>query len=80
MRAPLPDFKVRLPQELKDRIAEAARENNRSMNVEIVAALERAFPSEGGPTVEDLEKRLKKLEGTVECIAAWVNFIDFREE
>lgn len=36
-------FVVRFPEGMRDRIAEAARENNRSMNAEIVARLERSF-------------------------------------
>ena len=40
-----PQFKLRLPAALKDRIERAASQNNRSMNSEIVAALEDAYPS-----------------------------------
>ncbi|PZU23778.1 MAG: DNA-binding protein [Shinella sp.] len=36
---------IRLPDGMRDRIKEAAERNNRSMNAEIVAALEDAFPS-----------------------------------
>jgi Arc-like DNA binding domain len=43
MKNILPDFKIRLPQHLKSQIESAARENNRSMNGEIVARLERSF-------------------------------------
>lgn len=39
-----PQFKLRLPGALKERIERAAAENNRSMNAEIVAALEEKFP------------------------------------
>ncbi|MCP5179339.1 MAG: Arc family DNA-binding protein [Pseudomonadales bacterium] len=42
-------FVVRLPTEMRDRIAEAAQDHRRSMNSEIVARLERTFsglPSE----------------------------------
>lgn len=39
-----PQFKLRLPAALKERIESAAAENNRSMNAEIVAALEEKFP------------------------------------
>jgi hypothetical protein len=39
-----PQFVVRLPdEEFKQRIAEAAKANNRSMNAEIVARLNRSF-------------------------------------
>lgn len=36
-------FMVRLPDGMRDRIAEAAKANNRSMNAEIVARLEASF-------------------------------------
>ena len=36
-------FIVRFPDGMRDRIAEAAKANNRSMNSEIVARLERSF-------------------------------------
>lgn len=37
------EYKVRMPQELKDKIAESAKELNRSMNADIVARLEKSF-------------------------------------
>ncbi|MND71437.1 Arc-like DNA binding domain protein [compost metagenome] len=37
---------IRLPDGMRDRIRESAEKNNRSMNAEIVAVLEEAFPSE----------------------------------
>lgn len=43
MKSTFPDFKLRLPQELKDQIEAAARESNRSMNGEIVSRLEFTF-------------------------------------
>lgn len=39
-----PQFKLRFPADLKMRVEHAAAENNRSMNAEIVAALEEKFP------------------------------------
>lgn len=39
-----PQFKLRLPDGMRDRIKAAAEANNRSMNAEIVAALESCFP------------------------------------
>lgn len=38
-----PQFKLRLPQELRDRIEQAAKESKRSLNAEIVARLELSF-------------------------------------
>ncbi|ESK54880.1 hypothetical protein F990_02323 [Acinetobacter tjernbergiae DSM 14971 = CIP 107465] len=37
------EYKVRMPQELKDKIAESAKELNRSMNADIVTRLEESF-------------------------------------
>ncbi|MDW9772739.1 Arc family DNA-binding protein [Sinorhizobium meliloti] len=37
-------FMLRLPGGMRERIAEVAKANNRSMNAEIVTALRRAFP------------------------------------
>jgi hypothetical protein len=44
-----------MPPELKDRIQAAADANNRSLNAEIVAALERAYPR-ADPVLEMIEK------------------------
>lgn len=51
-------YNLRLPQELKDKIAESAKELNRSMNADIVARLEESFEQKFG----DLENvPLEKL-------------------
>lgn len=74
MKKPLPDFKLRLPTILKERIEEAARGNNRSMNGEIVARLEESFgqpksliaklaAAAKASRLDDLEKRVAALEG-----------------
>lgn len=47
-----PQFRIRLPAELKARVERAAENNHRSLNAEIVAVLEKAFPSSVRP--EDL--------------------------
>lgn len=49
-------FIIRLPDGMRDRIKEAARRSGRSMNAEIVAALETFYPEE--PTVEELLDRV----------------------
>lgn len=38
-----PSYPLRMPQELRERLTEAAKANNRSMNAEIVARLEGSF-------------------------------------
>lgn len=46
---------LRLPQDLYDRVEEAAERNNRSFNAEIVDALEERYP----PTDKDFARRVK---------------------
>lgn len=81
MRDPYPSetqarFMVRLPDGMRDEIAEAAKKLNRTMNAEIVSRLEASFAlgvvsREGGfdvplngiaEKVEELEARLKLVE------------------
>jgi len=56
------EYKVRMPQELKDKIAESAKELNRSMNADIVARLEQSFekPISSENEVNDLRELLKQ--------------------
>jgi plasmid stability protein len=42
-------YMLRLPDGMRDRIKTVAAQNNRSMNAEIVAALEEAFPAPEDP-------------------------------
>ena len=51
------EFRVRLPAELAERIAQAAKENRRSRNLQYVYMLENWFELKN-----DLEKRMNELE------------------
>ncbi len=55
-------YNLRLPQELKDKIAASAKELNRSMNADIVARLEQSFeePITSEHEVNDLRELLKQ--------------------
>lgn len=68
-------FRLRLPERVKDQIEAAALENNRSMNAEVLARLERSF-SMDETTLEsrvddleligrDMDKRFDRLESNV---------------
>ncbi|APR69973.1 Arc family DNA-binding protein [Acinetobacter haemolyticus] len=48
------EYKVRMPQELKDKIAESAKELNRSMNADIVARLEESFEQKNFNKLEEI--------------------------
>lgn len=62
-------FIIRLPEGMRDRIAEAARANNRSMNAEIVARLQSTFEAKPAPQDVDAfvdqlaDKLAKRLKG-----------------
>ena len=55
-------YNLRLPPELKDKIAASAKELNRSMNADIVARLEQSFekPITSEHEVNDLRELLKQ--------------------
>ncbi|WP_307727820.1 Arc family DNA-binding protein [Massilia sp. TS11] len=56
-------FIVRLPDGMRDNIAEAAKQNNRSMNAEIVARLDQSFAGTANDTiVATLAYRIAELE------------------
>ncbi|MFW1838025.1 Arc family DNA-binding protein [Acinetobacter gyllenbergii] len=62
------EYKMRMSQELKDRIAESAKELNRSMNADIVARLEESFELKvvalnSAPTEELMKELAKRLDG-----------------
>ncbi|HGY2352672.1 TPA: Arc family DNA-binding protein [Citrobacter farmeri] len=62
-----PQLRIRLPVELKEIIEASSKENNRSMNAEIVTMLElairvcRDFGPEDGPVVQQFKERLDAL-------------------
>jgi hypothetical protein len=53
-----PQIKLRLPPDLKDRLAEAATDNNRSLNAEVVSRLQESFDSQAGDTEAVMERAL----------------------
>lgn len=66
-----PQMKIRLAPDLKDRIEDAAKENGRSMNAEIVARLHQAFEAQSGDSalrlqVEENTAALRRLEALME--------------
>lgn len=75
-------YNLRLPDELKQKIAHSSKELNRSMNADIVARLEESFEQKGFESLEDvpLEKLLavvmKKLgENSLSLVREEVNQI-----
>lgn len=61
-----PQFKLRIPEELKARIDEAAKESRRSINAEIIARLEQSFPrSASFPLPPKLAEQIATLDRQV---------------
>lgn len=50
--------RLRVPPELRDKIAESSEQYNRSMNADMVARLEKSFESESPETNERREKEI----------------------
>lgn len=72
-----PQLKLRLSEDLKSRISEAAQQNGRSVNAEIVARLTQTFDGEEeiwaevhrlSETIDDLLKRFAKIEPEVKTM------------
>ncbi|WP_180172505.1 Arc family DNA-binding protein [Acinetobacter sp. YH12023] len=55
------EYKMRMSQELKDKIAESAKELNRSMNADIVARLEESFEGSASNTNSQADLRIIPL-------------------
>lgn len=71
-------FALRLPDGLRDKLAERARENNRSTNAEIVARLERSIADDvpdfvTGNRVDNLSKEIESLRADLRALGATVN-------
>jgi len=63
-----PQFNLRVPQELKQQVEDAAKESGRSINAEAVFRLEQSFRNERGdlesvPTEELMKELAKRLDG-----------------
>jgi hypothetical protein len=66
-----PQIRIRLPPKLKEKIKEAAHDNRRSMNAEVIARLQASFEEDAGEVTPDqmelLMELLKKLIETLEA-------------
>ena len=71
-----PQYKLRLPERLRDKIKESASTHNRSMNADIVARLEASFEADSKLTdVEkaDYEGLKKELKQEIRLMAEEIN-------
>lgn len=63
-------LKVRVSPEFREKIVATAKENNRSMNQEIVARLEQSFNSTNNNEVHDLKKEMERMNETIKILSS----------
>lgn len=63
-----PQFKLRMPDELHERISAAATEAGRSMNAEIVRRLERSLTAEPPANAPDLSAALARVSAEIAAL------------
>ncbi|MDX8164940.1 Arc family DNA-binding protein [Acinetobacter pittii] len=56
------EYKMRMTQDLKDKIVESAKKHNRSMNADIVARLEQSFGFSTDITAEHIHSLVENIE------------------
>ena len=70
-----PQYNLRWPPELRDKIAASAKEHNRSMNSDIVARLEQSFKNGGAPTKRE-EHLLEQLELSQRTVKIFMHYLE----
>ena len=72
-----PQYNLRWPEELKEKIAQSAKKHNRSMNADIVARLEKSFENESYPPITQADKDyLAKIQSIEEKLDMIINNTD----
>ncbi|MEQ1077600.1 Arc family DNA-binding protein [Acinetobacter johnsonii] len=66
-----PQYKLRWSEELRGKIAQSAKEHNRSMNADIVARLEQSFEvnQQQESTITDLTDQIKHLKMSFDILS-----------
>ena len=62
-------LKVRVTAEFREKIATTAKENNRSMNAEIVARLEQSFEHQENSDITQLKQQIERMDQTIKTLA-----------
>lgn len=76
MKTPAPDFKLRLPPELRAQIDDAAKRNSRSVNGEIVARLEASFVTPADWELGELRAELASVKAQLKTLANRLDRLD----
>lgn len=62
-------LKVRVTAEFREKIVATAKENNRSMNQEIVARLEQSFEHQENSDIAQLKQQIERMDQTIKTLA-----------
>ena len=64
-----PQYKLRWPEDLRQKVAQSAREHNRSMNADIVARLEQSFEHQENSDIAQLKQQIERMDQTIKTLA-----------
>ncbi|KAB0544169.1 Arc family DNA-binding protein [Kerstersia gyiorum] len=73
-----PQVNFRMPADLRDRLAEAAKQSNRTLTAELVARLEASFAAPDGNSQESLRvvlEQLQRQQATLEDVSAQISVL-----
>lgn len=64
-----PQYNLRWPEELRQKVAQSAKEHNRSMNADIVARLEQSFEHQENSDIAQLKQQIERMDQTIKTLA-----------
>lgn len=61
--------RLRVPPELRDKIAASSEQYNRSMNADMVARLEQSFENQENSDIAQLKQQIERMDQTIKTLA-----------
>ena len=61
--------RLRVPPELRDKIAASSEQYNRSMNADMVARLEQSFEHQENSDIAQLKQQIERMDQTIKTLA-----------
>lgn len=72
-------LKVRVTPEFREKIVSTAKQNNRSMNQEIVARLEQSFAQSSQGEISELKQQLERMDQTIKTLATTLHVFSTKQ-
>ena len=73
-------YNLRWSEELKEKIAQSAKEHNRSMNADIVARLEESFNRQESSEISQLQEQISRMDQTIKTLATTLHSFANKEK